>query len=69
MHFDVAQANWSNAGLVTKLAAEGVGYQDGFQVLSLNQSVAAIPEHGSWLLIAVGSALLIPGLLARRRER
>lgn len=69
VHFDVAQANWSNAGLVTKLAAEGVGYQYGFQVLSLNQSVAAIPEPGSWLLMAVGSALLIPGLLARRRER
>ena len=69
VHFDVAQANWSNAGLVTKLGAAGVGYEYGFQVLSLNQSVSAIPEPGTWLLMAVGSALLIPGLLARRRER
>ena len=66
--FDVAQANWSNAGLVTKLGAAGVGYEYGFQVLSLNQTVlAAIPEPATWLLTAVGMALL-PALRTIRRR-
>ncbi len=59
VHFDPAQANWNNAGLVTKLDAAGVGYQYGFQVLSLNQSIAAVPEPGTWLLMAAGIALLV----------
>ena len=67
VHFDVAQANWSNAGLVTKLGAAGVGYQYGFQVLSLNQSVAAIPEPGTWLLMAAGIALLASRLRSVRK--
>jgi len=67
VHFDVAQANWSNAGLVTKLDGAGIGYQYGFQVLSLNQSVAAIPEPSTWLLMAVGVALLVSRLKPIRR--
>lgn len=67
VHFDVAQANWNNFGLVTKLDAAGVGYQYGFQVLSLNQSVAAIPEPSTWLLMAVGIALLRGRKLIRQR--
>jgi len=59
VHFDPLQANRTNAGIVTKLDAAGVGYQYGFQVLSLNQSVAAIPEPGTWLLMAAGIALLV----------
>jgi len=59
VHVDPAQANWSNAGLVTKLGAAGVGYQYGFQVLSVTQSVTAVPEPGTWLLMAAGIALLV----------
>jgi len=59
VHFDPLQANRSNAGIVTKLDAAGVGYQYGFQVLSLNQSVAPIPEPGTWLLMAGGVTLLV----------
>jgi hypothetical protein len=59
VHFDPLQANRTNAGLVTKLDAAGVGYQYGFQVLTLNQSVAAaVPEPGTWLLMAAGLTLV-----------
>jgi len=59
VHFDVANANFSNAGLVTKFDAPGVGYEYGFQVLSLNQSMAAVvPEPSIWALMAVGLAFL-----------
>jgi len=62
VHFDVGQANYSNAGSLTKLDAAGVGYQYGFQVLSLNQSVVAVvPEPGTWLLMVLGIALLLSG--------
>ena len=67
VHFDPLQANRTNAGIVTKLDAAGIGYQYGFQVLSLNQSVAAVPEPGSWVLIAGGIALLVSRRKSGRR--
>ena len=67
VHFDPLQANRSNAGIVTKLDAAGVGYQYGFQVLSLNQSVAAVPEPSTWLLLSAGIALLVSRRNSGRR--
>jgi len=69
VHFDPSQANRSNAGLVTKLDAAGIGYQYGFQVLSVNQSmVAAVPEPSTWLLMAGGIVLLVSVSRARSRR-